>query len=201
MRRAMARKWSKPEIKISGSFDFFPGILGTTLATTNPLLPVITQGPGVTQRIGNRIRFRWFSIWFWLETLETAGASRNSLYRVVLWTPRIDSTQALTYMDSLNSAGAVIDTTVVTIWKDHTFFLANPVTLGGLANNLYNPLRQTYMRRMYIKFPRNVNMNSLIPASTVPTSPEDLMFLTLYNVAGNADTNLSIRWKVSYTDT
>lgn len=195
--RMMARRRQKPELKYAEGFNFAGAILGNTV-TTYDATPVIPQGTAKTERIGNRIKYRYYTITTWMNVIPTGpGALNIGTYRFILYSPKVALASAATFMAGLG-LDRNWDTQIVQIHLDRTFNLNNPWQVGVLGASYVNGRSQIMFKKV-IRFSRIVTFTQGVDNQA--TEPIDTLQAVFYSpVLANPLVDWSFRYKVSYID-
>lgn len=181
MRRVLSRyKRLKPELKYV-ELQNSVTIPGTGFVTGNLNNSNVLQGADVDQRNGQQIFFNkiTFHSTFVMTTFP-ASTLPDIAIRFILWTPRLDSTAALTYMSSLNDI-TPLDFNVVTIHMDRWIRLGQITTaaVGLLVGALVPNVRPSHTTlNKTIKFPRRVKF---LRGSTAINPDKDILYYTIVN--------------------
>lgn len=151
---------------------------------TNAMTPLtLNQGTNYDQRVGNqvnfikvdgRMNFRNDSA----TTVGTAPQVPNSLVRLIVWSPRVDYSTALTYMNALQT-GSLLDPLYATYHRDITFSLSPPYMAEATSNDIAGgPSLYSTIKNLSIRFPRKVKF---APSSVNVDEEKYSLYFTVVN--------------------
>lgn len=202
-RRFVRRKAMKPELKfgVIAQSAILTGGSSPARVTTFVSPDQISTGTGNNQKIGRQVNLVKMFIRLQIrnnsDTTGTAPAIHTGVSRIVLWTPRVDSTAAITYMNTLGSVLDQIDFDTVTVVKD-TLVTLSPPYMQELAGADISAGPKNYQRVFgwMIKFPRKAKFYEANNANLNPD--KDILYMTI--VGGVLKTSTDFTTKLFYFD-
>nr|QKI29015.1 Cap [Kummerowia striata CRESS virus] len=95
-------------------------------------MPQVTQGPGDNQRIGNRIRARYFTMKVEVGVDGSAAPGAYSVRLYIVWPRKLSDNDAQSVMTSINfPLETMPDQDRWIFWKDYKFSLSNTGIYGS----------------------------------------------------------------------
>lgn len=213
-KKALARRRAKPELKrIDGVQDevlVYNQTNGSRFRRYfNP--SAMTQGTGISQRVGNRIKTMRVSYEFWVWQVATSNGTYANFpfyrFRVMIFSPRVDQGILETYLINNLTVENYFDPNIMTVYYDKIWTLSNryvnnPGTFTPTATNLAPAMIH---KKGYITFPRNVQFRSDSDEYGVDHKDTVQIYLIFddegFLTAGNSvSVRWQTRWKLSYID-
>lgn len=210
VRNTLNRRIPRPEIKWA-NVDLDQLIQAGVKYTTALSPTVLARGTGVSNRIGSSVKFRWVKFRLWLDgdsTPNQDGAELETVYRVLIWTPRLDYTQSANYIVNELGILQVPDPNIVTVHKDFYGRVGN-LSMKTLTNpnasvtNYALPpgVATKHVHDMRILFPRNARFTSVDDDINVINPDKDVLYVSVFNGddTGNA-LQFNAHSHTTYTD-
>lgn len=169
--------------------------------------PAILQGPDKNQRIGNRVQFKFLTLWVTVNAANNAPATSPliSLGRIVLATARQSTVNNTVIVEdgvgttpTIQTSGVPYRSEVLNVLKDKKFVIAGAGPAGALGDSsIFNvPTSRTF--KLSVKMPRRVlYQDSLV---TTPQDPQDLIYLILSGTNNTMDHLYEWGGRLSYYD-
>ena len=191
-KRFIKRTALKPELKyvLTTSSNTTAGGTPFTFALTPA---VLGEGTGISARVGNQVSFIKFDtrLEFKNNSPTTTGAApvvQSGRIRVCVWTPRIDFTRSLAYMNSIDM-NTHIDYNAVTLLKDFQTYLSPPYMAEATSNDIAGgPFPYARTIPFTQKFPRKVKFGGINDGGISTLDEEkETCYLTFYS-------DLNVAW-------
>lgn len=203
LRRALRRRPLRPEIKYWISVIAPTTIAAGTSASIVLSPTTIATGTGESGRIGQDIMFRKVDIRLSVRdnagnTGPTAPIVSTGLYRIIVWTPRVDYAASVTYMAALTSSIDHLDWHMVNVLKDRVYKIGHTYVSDGVASvDPGGTDSSRVFHRMTFKTPRRIRFLPAALASNI-LDPNKLIYMNI--VSNNDSIVYTLSAKTTYTD-
>jgi hypothetical protein len=210
IRRSLRRRPVIPEVKFIDLVQTTTPVPGVTTGTGALSPTQLNQGPGVSNRIGESIKCRKLFVHYQIQgplTNTVTNAQPDGYVRIILWTPRIDYSNAASYINTL-SFRDILDFNVLTIHKDIYLHLGcsySATYASGSANTTSvptgSPIATLKHLTWTIPFPRNAKFPPAILTSVQNQFDidKDVMYITHMNNFA-FPINFSYTTRLTYVD-
>lgn len=163
------------------------------------IVPTFSQGPDKTQRIGNKIKYKFMQFRMTMASVGGAAPLLQLSVRVMIVQTRLPLTAPAPLLtdilDAVNITSSVRNTAARVI-LDRTFYLG---VEGAL--NVQSQRPSSIFIKKKVRINNNVDFKSA--AQTVPADPKDNYYLVIFTNQGAALNNtLATNWfnRISYID-
>lgn len=199
-KKFIRRRAIRPELKNNVSTVVISaGVSVGTNLTNWAITDRLAVGTGISNRIGGQVNFVKVDLGVKLtnNSSQLAGAApirHSAECRVIVWSPRIDITQATTFMASISSTHDMVDPNAVTVHRDRLVQLSPTYTVGSTAGTVVaNAGNAPYSRtlKFKIKYPRKVMFGN---ASTNPNGLFDDEKHGIYVTVYAIDLAILVSW-------
>ena len=163
----------------------------TEAITYLPLVPLIAQGPGDNQRIGNKVMSQWFTInlFFYVRKSPSATIETDKTFRIyIVWPKNTSSSDTTAMFTSANfPLHGLPDQDNFIYWKDQKYFTHTTSEFG----------RKDYINlKMYKRFRYHIEFKS-----SGNTEAPKMPYMVISTVADpNVTTQVSGYIKMSFKD-
>lgn len=162
-KRFIRRTAIRPELKFVDAQQTIPNIIPLTSRSFKLSPDAIETGVSRSQRTGAQVKFIKVDLnaVFRNNSSTTSPAVAPSIqsanHRFIIWTPRVDITAAINYMNSITNYAVLFDYNIITIVRDITFALSPPYMSEATTNDIAGgPRPYEIMKKFKIPHPRKV---------------------------------------------
>lgn len=165
--------------------------------------PVINSGTDKSQRIGNRIQYKFLQFRAVVRSNFVSGGNSGLVVRVIVWQSRlpyvatsVSSNDSFIFMNT-----GVASAVVSPLNNQNLRVLFDRLIPMGAANNAAN-VQLPAIRVFKLKIRVNNNVNFANSTSTLPTDPKDLYYFTVVTDQTTTTNTLNITscTRISFTD-
>lgn len=206
-RKFAFRKALKPELKFKVNItnNITAGGSGSTRFTFAVTTDNILNGTAINEKIGRQVNMVKAHVRMFLRNDSangslTAPILASALCKVIFWVPRVDSTAAINYMNTLSQMWDQIDFDTVTIMFDRCYSLGPSIMAGPALSNIYGIAagseKSEKLIKKNFKFPRKAKFYQASP-NTVNIE-KDIIYCTV--IGGNLAVRADCAAKLYYFD-